>query len=67
MEKTRPRTVRLTTSVSAKVAQKLEAIAHAQKVSKSWAMARALEAFVENPASAPKKTTSRSSRRNPSA
>jgi hypothetical protein len=58
--------VRLTTSVSAELAQKLDSVARAQKVSKSWAIARALEAYVENPALGFKTVALRGGRRNPS-
>ncbi len=38
--------VRITTSVAAEVAEKLETIARTRKVSKSWAIARAIEDYV---------------------
>ena len=50
MGEARP-SVRVTTSVSAEIAEKLEAIAHAQKHSKSWVVARAVEKYLESSSS----------------
>lgn len=53
MVKSRSRKVRITTSVAAEVAKKLAATARARKVSKSWLMARAIEAYVNGDANDP--------------
>ena len=58
MAKARARKVRIHASVNADVAKKLVAIAHARKVSKSWAIARAVEKYVEEEIGEPEAQTS---------
>jgi predicted transcriptional regulator len=43
-----PGTVRMTTNVSPEVARKIDALARQKKVSASWVLARAAEAYLTN-------------------